>query len=115
MPDNKNKCSKCKKRHTPSTGKKWKQFVDINEDYDSADNSGQVVNMTGGKDSQNVQLKAVTNTGAATAASTDIAENTVQIQILKELQRVNAHLDAVEDQVAGPSKRPDREAAQRSI
>ena len=109
MPDNKNKCSKCKTRHTPPTGKKCKQFVDINEDYDSADYSGQVVNMTGGKGSQNLQMKAVTSPGAATVASTDVAENTVQMQILKELQRMNARLDAVEDQVAGPSKRPEKQ------
>ena len=59
MPDNKNKCCKCKKRHTPPTGKKCKQFVDINEGSDGVDNSGQVVNMSGSKDSQNLQLQAV--------------------------------------------------------
>ena len=40
--------------------------------------------------------------------STD-AEDTLQMQILKELQRVNTRLDAVEDQVAGSSKRPEKQ------
>ena len=105
MPDNKNKCSKCKKRHAPPTGKKCKRLVDMDEDFDNVDISEQSVTVSGSNGSKD--LFPSDRPEAAATASAD--EDTVQRQILRELQRVNARLDAVEDQVAGSSRGPGKQ------
>ena len=78
----------------------------MDENFDNADISEQSIYVSGHKGSKDFSLNDSTAVAAAASAN---KEDTVQKQILRELQRVNARLDAVEDQVAGPSKGPDKQ------
>ena len=114
-------CSKCDERHYPPTGKKCQRQRDSIEQCIVSKKStvkgkkshGSEV---GGLDSSSYShgspsWRSVQVTPGATAVThsdydtseEDKPQDTVQHKILKELQRVNARLDAVEDRMDNPS------------
>ena len=97
---------KIEKNGTLLLQRKGKRFLDMDKIFDNADISEQSINVSGHKGSKDLSLNG--NTAVAAAASAG-KEDRVQMQILRELQRVNARLAAVEDQVAGTSKGPGKQ------
>ena len=84
MPDNKQLCKSYKKRHPPPTGKKCKQNVASN---------GLL------RDAAVADLSAV---GRGQGSSSE--GQSVQLAILEQLQKIAAHLDQVEGQMAASSQ-----------
>ena len=90
---NKNKCSNCRQRHFPPTGKKCqrKHMTPSNLKDDAVTLSDKIVQSD--NSASNVD----------TDCSSDEQDN-VQFQILKQLKKANECLDVVEEQVAGTCK-----------
>ena len=143
MPNkNKNKCSKCGNKHYPPTGKKcmlWQVAEQSAEMEESTSDMGSTTVPSDSMVKQNSYVKQKSSNpakGSSTVPSATMEarnsfvihkspteedklsseeEDTVSLQILKQLKRVNDRLDAVEEKVAdvvsGDSK--DQQTRQR--
>ena len=114
-------CSKCDEKHYPPTGKKCQRRSDsIEQSVVSRKSTGKGKKShgseVGGLDSLSYShsspsrrsAEVTPGVAAVTQSESDMSEedqseDTVQHKILKELQRVNARLDAVEDRMDKPS------------
>ena len=128
MPNkNKNKCSKCGNKHYPPTGKKcmvWQEAEQSTEVEESTSDMGSTTVPSNSMAKQNSYAKQKSSNpakGSSTVPSATMEarnsfdkhkspteedklsseeEDTVSLQILKQLKRVNDRLDAVEEKVA---------------
>ena len=98
----KNKCTKCGQKHFPPTGKKCRKDHSDKNDNENDMNLKELSKMqkqsrTAASSSDNVADTSVDS------SSGEEEGNAVQLQILAELRKVNARLDAVEDKVENGS------------
>ena len=104
---NKNRCSKCGERHLPPTGKKCKYVHQVKHKIDNDHND--LSNQAG----SSTHTKAVKWTPkeqlALDSSSEDDTTDQVQLQILKELRRLNQRLDVVEEKVQQSSQQNRKE------
>ena len=124
---NKNKCSKCGNKHYPPTGKKcmvWQEAEQSTEVEESTSDMGSTTVPSNSTVKQNSYVKQKSSNPAKGSSTVPSAtrearnsfdkhkspteddklsseeEDTVSLQILKQLKRVNDRLDAVEEKVA---------------
>ena len=100
---NKNKCTKCGQKHFPPTGKKCRRDVQSETNDNESD-----VNLKELSKMQKHSNPGASNNADVADTSVDSSSeedegNAVQLQILAELKRVNARLDAVENKVESSS------------
>ena len=112
---NKNKCTKCGDKHYPPTGKKCVLYVATNQDSEDNDILGSStvpVGTSGPRSKVGSSTVPVGPSGSGNyfvkhksplkmvGLSSD-EEDTVSLQILKQLQKMNDRLDIVEEKVDG--------------
>ena len=85
MPDNKQSCKSCKKRHYPPTGKKC-QFKKTQDSHELSRDAAITSDM-----------------GGAQTSSQSVNRQPLQLQILEQLKKVTERLDKVEDKMAATS------------
>ena len=105
--------SKFQERHLPPTGKKYKY---VQEQKSKTDNYHNDLSNQAGSSSHSKAGKW-TPKGQLTSdsSSEDDTINQVQLQILKELRRVNERLDVVEDKVQQSSQQNRKEQGRSKI
>ena len=93
MPDNKQSCKSCKKRHYPPTGKKcqFKKTQDSADFHELSRDAAIASNMDG-----------------AQTSSQSVNGQPLQLQILEQLKKVTERLDKVEDKMAASSAPADQ-------
>ena len=94
----KNKCTKCGQKHLPPTGKKCRRVKNDISDVESEMNLKELSKLHKHSQKDASNSSGVADTSVDTSSEEE-EENAVQLQILAELKRVNARLDAVEDKV----------------
>ena len=93
MPDNKQSCKSCKKRHYPPTGKKcqFKKTQDSAETHELSRDAAVASDM-----------------GGAQTSSQSVNGQPLKLQILEQLKKVTERLDKVEDKMAASSAPADQ-------
>ena len=110
----KNKCSKCGHKHLPPTGKKCQLDKQLDHKDSESDMNLKELSMLSNKKSMN----DASMLSGSSEESFEVEESlSVQSQILRELQKVNARLDAVEGQVGcsnGGARHKERQLKEQS-
>ena len=112
---NKNKCTKCGDKHYPPTGKKCVLYIGTNQDSEDNDILGSSTVPVGTSGSRSKVGSSTVPVGPSGSGNSFVKhksplkmvglssdeEDTVSLQILKQLQKVNDRLDIVEEKVDG--------------